>query len=116
MTRGNEQQAWSLGASRLQTLWRVMLPLASPGIVVAALFAFLVSWSQYVLTLLIGGGRVITPPLLLFATVSGGRPASMASLALIFAVPPLFAIALAARALAGGTCVSTSSIEEADLP
>lgn len=99
---GFAQQARSLGASWLQTLWRVTLPLSGPGIVVAALFAFLVSWSQYVLTLLIGGGRVITLPLLLFAAVSGGRPASIAALALIFAAPPLLAIALAARALAGG--------------
>ena len=28
------------------------------GVIVGALFAFLVSWSQYILTLLIGGGRV----------------------------------------------------------
>lgn len=97
---GFEQQARSLGANRAQAIWRVTLPLAGPGIVVAALFAFLVSWSQYVLTLLIGGGQVITLPLLLFAAVAGGRPASIATLALIFAVPPLIAIALSARALA----------------
>ena len=96
---GYEQQARSLGAGRLYTLWHVTLPLAGPGVAVAALFAFLVSWSQYVLTLLIGAGRVITLPMLLFAAVSGGNPASIAALALIFAAPPLIAIGLAARAL-----------------
>jgi putative spermidine/putrescine transport system permease protein len=30
------------------------------------LFALLISWSQYLLTLLIGGGQVITLPILLF--------------------------------------------------
>lgn len=96
---GYEQQARTLGAAWPTVFWRVTLPLAGPGIAVAALFAFLVSWSQYVLTLLIGGGRVMTLPLLLFAAVAGGNPASIAVLALIFAAPPLIAIALAANAL-----------------
>lgn len=99
---GYEQQARTLGASGLQVLWRVTLPLAGPGLAVAALFAFLVSWSQYVLTLLIGGGRVITLPILLFSAVAGGNPTTTAALALLFAAPPLIAIALVARALSGG--------------
>ena len=78
------------------------LPLLGPGLAVAALFAFLVSWSQYVLTLLIGGGRVIILPILLFAVVSGGNPTLIAGLALLFAAPPVIAIVLAARALSAG--------------
>lgn len=100
---GYEQQARTLGANRMQVLWRVTLPLAGPGLAVAALFAFLVSWSQYVLTLLIGGGRVITLPILLFSAVAGGNPTTIAALALLFAAPPLIAIAVAARALSGGS-------------
>jgi putative spermidine/putrescine transport system permease protein len=103
---GYEQQARTLGASWLRVFCRVTLPLAGPGIAVAALFTFLASWSQYVLTLLIGGGRVITLPMLLFAAVSGGNPTTIASLALIFAAPPLIAIALAGRALAGGVALA----------
>ena len=61
-----EAQARSLGASPLKTFWYVTLPAIMPGIIVGGLFAFLVSWSQYILTLLIGGGRVVTLPLLLF--------------------------------------------------
>lgn len=99
---GYELQARSLGASPTHVWLRVALPLLGPGLAVAALFAFLVSWSQYVLTLLIGGGRVITLPVLLFAAVSGGNPTSIAGLALLFAAPPVVAIALAARALSAG--------------
>jgi putative spermidine/putrescine transport system permease protein len=97
-----ELQARSLGASGAQIWLRVIVPLLGPGIAVAALFAFLVSWSQYVLTLLIGGGQVITLPILLFAAVAGGNPTSIAGLALLFAAPPVLAIALAARALRAG--------------
>lgn len=102
---GYELQACTLGASPTQVWLRVALPLLGPGLAVAALFAFLVSWSQYVLTLLIGGGRVITLPILLFAAVSGGNPTSIAGLALLFAVPPVIAIALATRALGAGAAV-----------
>ena len=100
---GYEWQARTLGADPATVGLRVSLPLLGPGIAIAALFAFLVSWSQYVLTLLIGGGQVITLPILLFATVSGGNPTSMAGLALLFAIPPVIAIALAARMLSSGT-------------
>ncbi len=52
-----ERQARSLGASPLQVITRVMVPLTFPGILVAALFSFLLSWSQYLSTLIIGGGQ-----------------------------------------------------------
>lgn len=100
---GYELQARTLGAGPLRVWFRVAWPLLGPGLAVAALFAFLVSWSQYLLTLLIGGGRVITLPMLLFAAVAGGNPTSIAGLALLFAAPPVLAIALAARALAAGS-------------
>jgi putative spermidine/putrescine transport system permease protein len=90
-------QARSLGASWFGS-WRLVgIPLLWPGVVVAALFAFLVSWSQYLLTLLIGGGQVITLPILLFATVAGGNATTTALLALLFALPPVIAIGLAVR-------------------
>ena len=101
-----EYQALALGAARPRVFLRVTLPLVLPGVVVATLFAFLVSWSQYLLTLLIGGGRIITLPLLLFAATSGGNTSSIAILALVFILPPLLIIALVARYLADrGTVV-----------
>jgi putative spermidine/putrescine transport system permease protein len=55
-----EAQARTLGAGPLRVLWYVTLPALAPSLVVAGLFAFLISWSQYVLTLLIGGGQVLS--------------------------------------------------------
>jgi putative spermidine/putrescine transport system permease protein len=94
-----ERQALVLGAGHARIFWNVTLPLVLPGVVVAALFAFLVSWSQYLLTLLIGGGRVITLPMLLFSAVSGGNPTTTAALALLFVAPPILAIIITARYL-----------------
>ena len=58
-----------------------------PGVIAAGLFAFLLSWSQYLSTLIIGGGRVTTLPLLLFALVgSGDRPVA-AAVSLVVVLP-----------------------------
>ncbi|MEP7187554.1 MAG: ABC transporter permease subunit [Roseiflexaceae bacterium] len=94
-----EYQALVLGASRARIFFSVTLPLVLPGLLVAGLFAFLISWSQYLLTFLIGGGQVLTLPLLLFAAVAGGNPTTIAILSLIFAAPPIVVIAATARYL-----------------
>lgn len=94
-----EHQALALGASPLQIFFNVTLRLMAPSLIVAALFAFLISWSQYLLTLLIGGGQVITLPILLFSAASGGNPSTIAILSLLFVAPPVLVIALTAREL-----------------
>lgn len=94
-----EYQALVLGAGRLRIFFTITLPLVLPGVVVATLFAFLISWSEYLLTLLIGGGRVITLPILLFSTVSGGNPTTISVLSLLFVAPPLVVVIATARYL-----------------
>jgi ABC-type glycerol-3-phosphate transport system permease component len=37
------------GCTRMQALWKVILPVAVPGIISIALFAFLMSWNEFVL-------------------------------------------------------------------
>ncbi len=39
------------GATRIQTLWRIVLPIAVPGLVCAALFAFTLSWNEFIYAL-----------------------------------------------------------------
>jgi multiple sugar transport system permease protein len=41
-----EEAAWVDGATRLQTLRRIVLPLAAPGLVTVATYAFVSSWGQ----------------------------------------------------------------------
>jgi spermidine/putrescine transport system permease protein len=48
-----------LGASRLQTFWRVILPLSIPGVVAGATFAFVLSFGDFLAPLLLGGPRGI---------------------------------------------------------
>jgi len=96
-----ENQARSLGANPWKIITKVMLPLTLPGILVAGLFSFLLSWSQYLSTLIIGGGRVTTLPILLFALMgSGDRPVA-AAVSMVFVAPAFVALLFSARFLGG---------------
>jgi len=94
-----EDQARTLGATSWQLISRVVLPLTLPGIMVAGLYSFLLSWSQYLSTLIIGGGRVTTLPILLFALMgSGDRPVA-AAVSIVFVAPAFLALLFSARYL-----------------
>ena len=58
-----EEAALVDGATRLQALRRVLLPLAAPGIVAAAIFAFTLSWNEFLYALVfIQDERTLTVP------------------------------------------------------
>jgi putative spermidine/putrescine transport system permease protein len=59
---GLERAARSLGASRLTTLRRVVLPLMTPGIAASALFAFLTSFDEIVIAIFLSTPDVSTLP------------------------------------------------------
>jgi putative spermidine/putrescine transport system permease protein len=96
-----EDQARSLGANPRQVFVNVTLPIILPGVLVGALFAFLISWGQYILTLVIGGGKIITLPLLLFSFVSAGRHDMTGAIAMIYVVPGIIILAATTRYLSG---------------
>ncbi len=41
-----EEAAMTLGCNRLQAVWKVVLPLALPGLAAAAIFTFVLSWNE----------------------------------------------------------------------
>lgn len=55
-----EEQARVLGAGSLRAFWSVSMPALIPAIFSALAMAYITSFSQYFLTLLIGGGNVRT--------------------------------------------------------
>lgn len=67
-----EEAARTLGAGRVRTLAHVTLPALAPGLVSSMSMCYIVSFSQYFLTLLIGSGKVRTFALVLFPYLSGG--------------------------------------------
>lgn len=56
------QAAWTLGASRWQTLWRVIIPILKPGLLSAFLFAFVTSFDDVTIALFLSAGENTTLP------------------------------------------------------
>ena len=57
-----DQAAWSLGASKMRTLWHVTFPLILPGLIAAFLFAFVISLDELTIALFVSGGQTPTLP------------------------------------------------------
>ena len=95
-----EHQARVLGAGPFRTLFRVTIPIVRPGLIVAGLFAFILSWSEFLLTQLIGGGSIITLPILLFTFVRSDIQMA-ATLAIIYLLPAIGVLGLTARYMTG---------------
>lgn len=69
-----EEAAYDLGASRLQVLREITLPILSPGIISGAIFAFLLSWGNFPLSLFTTGADQTIPEWLYSKMVSGYTP------------------------------------------
>ncbi len=69
-----EEAAYDLGASRMQVLKEITLPILSPGIISGAIFAFLLSWGNFPLSLFTTGADQTIPEWLYAKMVSGYTP------------------------------------------
>ena len=58
-----EQAAMVDGATRLQAMWRIVLPLALPGVLSAGIFCFTLGWNEFLYALVfMGSGEMKTMP------------------------------------------------------
>ncbi|WP_022836918.1 ABC transporter permease [Salisaeta longa] len=89
----------TLGGSSLQALWRVLLPMARPMLLICFFQTFLISWFQYGLTLLIGAGKVQTLPLRVFAYVNEANMYYAALASCLLVLPPALLLWLNKRLL-----------------
>jgi spermidine/putrescine transport system permease protein len=67
-----EEAAATLGATPWQTFWRVSAPLMAPGVVAAALFAFAVSFDQFVISYFLAAPGVSTLPVEIYSAIRKG--------------------------------------------
>jgi ABC-type Fe3+/spermidine/putrescine transport system ATPase subunit/ABC-type spermidine/putrescine transport system permease subunit II len=65
-----ERAARVLGASAWQAFWRVTLPLARPGVLAGALFAFIASLDEVVVAMFLSGTGAITLPKLMWDSIT----------------------------------------------
>jgi putative spermidine/putrescine transport system permease protein len=79
--------------------WHITLPGIFPGLTVATMFTFLISWGQYVTTVLIGGGNIVTLPMVLFPFITGVNYSNAAAISLVFVAPAILVLVLTSRQL-----------------
>ena len=79
-----EQQAMVLGADPFRAFFLVTLPSLLPGILSSMSMGFILSYSQYFTTLMVGGGRVKTIALVLVPYIQSGDRALSAAYSVAF--------------------------------
>jgi multiple sugar transport system permease protein len=87
-----EEAAMVDGASRLTALLRIVLPLSGPALVVVAVFAFTLSWNEFLYAfVLIQSPTRMTAPVGLFSYLNGDTTywGQMMAAATVMSAPPL---------------------------
>ena len=89
-----EQQARCSGAGHLRTLTHVQIPLLLPGLMSALSMSYIISFSQYFLTLLVGGGTVKTFAVVMFPYLASSDRTIASAYGVVFLVVTLAVFAV----------------------
>jgi multiple sugar transport system permease protein len=102
-----EESAFIDGASRYQVLWRIVLPLAAPGLVATFLIVLVFCWNEYVMALFLSGANTQTMPVLVSAQngVRGPQWWNMSVLVMLMVGPLIFMAMILERYIAKGLLV-----------
>ena len=92
-----EEAAATLGANPWQTFRRVTLPVLAPGIVAAALFAFAVSFDQFVISYFLAAPGVSTLPVEIYSAIRKGFTPEVNAVSSIIIVVSMGVVLLFAR-------------------
>jgi multiple sugar transport system permease protein len=99
-----EEAALVDGCSRWQALWRIAGPLAAPGLVSAAAFAFIFAWTDFFLALLLTSTRATTLPVVVsqFLSFQGAQFGESSALTVVSMIPALILGLIVQRHLVRG--------------
>ena len=92
-----EEAAATLGANPWQTFQRVTLPVLAPGIAAAALFAFAVSFDQFVISYFLAPPGVSTLPVEIYSAIRKGFTPEVNAVSSIIIVVSMGVVLLFAR-------------------
>lgn len=79
-----EEQARVLGAGAFHAFFRITLPSLAPGALSAGMMAYIISFSQYFITLLLGGGKVRTYAIIMVPFLQSGDRTLASVYSLVF--------------------------------
>jgi multiple sugar transport system permease protein len=102
--RSLEEAALVDGASWWQAFWRIAVPLALPGIVAAAVFAFIAVWTEFFFALVLTSRNAFTLPTVFrsFVSFQGAQYGESSALAVTSLVPSIVLGMLVQRHLVRG--------------
>ena len=96
------EAAHNLGCSALRTVFQVVIPAAKTGLVLAATFAFILAYGDYVSPTLLGGSKPPTMSILIVDVVKSGANWPQASVVAVMMSVTLLAVAFGALIFAYG--------------
>lgn len=99
-----EEAALVDGCSRWRAFWKVALPLAAPGIVAAAVFAFIFCWTEFFFALILTSRHAFTLPTVFrsFLGFQASQYGEASALAIVSLVPSMVLGMLVQRHLVRG--------------
>jgi multiple sugar transport system permease protein len=100
-----EEAALVDGCSRLQALWKVAWPLAAPGVVSAAAFAFIFSWTEFLFAQVLARDQAVTVPVALAGMITffqGNLYGQASALTMVSLIPAVILGILVQRHLVRG--------------
>jgi multiple sugar transport system permease protein len=100
-----EEAALVDGCSRVQALWKIAAPLAAPGLVSAAAFAFILAWTEFLFALVLSRTNAVTLPVALAGIITGfqgNQYGEAAALTMVSLIPALILGVLIQRHLVRG--------------
>lgn len=105
-----EQAARVDGCSRIGSLFRVILPMAKPGLATAAIFAFISAWNEFFYPLVLTGPTTQTASVAIqgFVTGAGINWGPLAAASVLVILPVVVVTIIAQRGLVSGLTVGSS--------
>ena len=93
-----EEAAMVDGSSRLQVIRNIVLPMASPGLLTAGIFCFIIAWNEFLFALILTNKYAVTLPIgLALFKAEEGDLWNLLSAAGIIIMVPMFVLALIIR-------------------
>lgn len=92
-----EEAAYVSGSSRLQTFWRITLPLLKPGLIAGFIYIVIVSFRELSSSILLYSSQSIVVSILIFDMWDGGQFSEVAALSIMLMLFLVCAVSLANR-------------------
>jgi len=90
------EAAWNLGCSRWRTIFRVIIPSAKIGLILGAVFCFILSFGDFVSPYYLGGSKPPTLSILIIDTTKSGQQWPRAAVVAVTMIVTLLVVAFAA--------------------